>query len=131
MSVCFMPRPAKDCCRKSPIKFRIIKNIFISCDISKSDFEQNISHLFSSYYKMQAFGFTQDTQEFWCKKITNNLCVLYFTCYIQPEGKYHSSIIIKPLIGSDTELKKLETNIKNYITYYKNNDDDTFDFIDY
>ena len=131
MSVCFMP-VTKDYSRRSPIKYRYLENIFISCDISKTDFEKNITHLFSRYYKMQAFGFTRDTQEFWCKKITNDSCILHFTCYIQSEGECNSSIIIKPLIGSDIEIKKLEKNIKNFITLYKVIDDDEeFDYIDY
>ncbi len=121
----------KEYSRRSPIKYRYLENIFISCDISKADFEINITHLFSRYYKMQAFGFSQDTQEFWCKKIINTLCVLHFTCYIQPEGDCNSCIIIKPLIGSDIEIKKLEKNIKTYITLYKTIDDDQFDYIDY
>ena len=51
------------------------------------------------------------------------------------ETKWHAStnsfLFYHTIDLLDTELKKLETNIKNYITYYKNNDDDTFDFIDY
>ncbi len=128
MSICFMPAPSTP---RSPIKFKYFKNIIISCDINKDDFEKNITYLFSSYYKMQAFGFTQETQEFWCKKIINNICVLYFKCYIQYDGKYNSSIIIKPLIGTEIEFKKLEKNIKEYIILYKNSDDDTFEYIDY
>ena len=116
---------------RSPIKFRYLKTITISCDINKDDFEKNITYLFSSYYKMQVFGFRQETQEFWCKKILNNLCVLHFNCYVQYNGEYNSSIIITPLIGTDDEFKKLKKNIQNYITLYKNTDDDTFDYIDY
>jgi hypothetical protein len=122
-----MPAPSTP---RSPIKFKYFKNIIISCEINKDDFEKNITYLFSSYYKMQAFGFTQETQEFWCKKIINNICVLYFKCYIQYDGKYNSSIIIKPLIGTEIEFKKLEKNIKEYIILYKNTDDDTFEYID-
>jgi hypothetical protein len=125
-----MPMKTTDSSRRSPVKFRYIDNISISCDISKTDFEKNITYLFTSYYKMQAIGYTQDTQEFWCKKITNNSCVLYFTCYIQCDGDYKCSIIIKPLVGNENEFKKLEKNIKNYITLYKNFDDDVIEYID-
>ena len=116
MSICFMPVTTKEYSRNSPIKFRYIENIYIPCsDTIKDAFEKTIIHLFSSYYKMQAIGFTQDTQEFWCKKITNNLCVLHFTCNIMTDEYNNPSIIIKPIIGNDNELVKLKKNIKNYM----------------
>ena len=119
MTACLIPFSFKNLTHRDPLRYRIISKISICCDIDKNKLYDLIQFTFIKKGDFSVFGYNTHTEEFWAKKIVKDEFLLHFTINIKPDGYEKSNIIVKPIIGSDKEIKKLVSDIKEMIILYE------------
>ena len=122
MSAYTIPSSLKKNTSRESFRYGIIPNISIYCDIDKSKLLDIIQFTFKQKGDFSVFGYNTNTEEFWAKKFIKNEFLLHFTLIIKSKDYENSNIIIKPIIGSDKEIKNLVSDIKEMINLYKNSD---------
>ena len=120
MSAYTIPLSFKKKTSRDLLRYGIIPNISICCDIDKSKLLDIIQFTFTQKGYLSVFGYNTNTEEFWAKKFIKNEFLLHFTLTIKSNGYENSNIIINPIIGSDKEIKNVVSDIKEMINLYKN-----------
>jgi hypothetical protein len=120
MTACLIPFSIKNFNRKDIIRYRLIPKISISCDIDKNKLSDIIQFTFTQKGDLSVFGYNAQNKEFWAKKIIKDEFLLHFTLSINSLGHENSNIIVTPILGSDKEIRKLVSDIKEIINMYKN-----------
>lgn len=120
MTACLIPFSIKNFNRKDIIRYRLIPKISISCDIDKNKLSDIIQFTFTQKGDLSVFGYNAQNKEFWAKKFIKDEFLLHFTLSINSLGHENSNIIVTPILGSDKEIRKLVSDIKEIINMYKN-----------
>jgi hypothetical protein len=119
MTACLIPYNFKKTTSRDRLRYRIIPKISICCDIDKNKLSDIIQSSFIEKGDFSVFGYNTYSDEFWAKKNIKDTFLLHFTLTVQSIGYENSNIVIKPIIGSDTEIKNLLSHIKETIYLYK------------
>ena len=119
MTACLIPFSLKKITSRDPLRYRIISKISISCDIDKNKLYDLIQFTFIKKGEFSVFGYNTHSEEFWAKKIVKDEFLLHFTLNIKSDGYEKSNIIVKPIIGSDKEIKNLVSDIKEMINLHE------------
>jgi hypothetical protein len=119
MTACLIPFSFKNLSHRDALRYRIISKISICCDIDKNKLYDLIQFTFIKKGEFSVFGYNTHSEEFWAKKIVKDEFLLHFTLNIKPDGYEKSNIIVKPIIGSDKEIKKLVSDIKEMINLHE------------
>ena len=119
MIACLVPFSFKKISSRDALRYRIIPKISICCDIDKNKLYDIIQFTFIKKGDFSVFGYNTHSEEFWAKKVVKDEFLLHFTINIKSDGYEKSNIIVKPIIGSDKEIKKLVSDIKEMIILYE------------
>jgi len=112
--------------RRMKIENIHIPELLINCSINKFLLLDVIKFTFLQYCHFSVFGYNNQTDEFWAKKIINNKYLLYFTLKINYCDLNSSNIIIFPLVGDQLEFKNLLSLIQNNINLYQSNENNIY-----
>jgi hypothetical protein len=115
MTACLIPFSFKNLTHRDSLRYRIISKISICCDIDKNRLYDLIQFTFTKKCDFSVFGYNTYSEEFWAKKIVKDEFLLHFTLNIKNDGYQKCNIIVRPIIGSDKEIKKLVSDIKQMI----------------
>lgn len=92
--------------------------IIIECNINKKKLDNMINYLFIDFCELDIYGYHKFADEYWGKKVNNDVCILHFTFNILYNNIYSSIIKIQPIIGDKLELYNLVKNINECIKLY-------------
>jgi hypothetical protein len=112
------PFNLKSFSNRQKIKFKYIPDIKIKCCIEKELLIEIIKKKLVEYFNLSVFGYNNQFDEFWAKKIINDEYLLHFTMIITSSGYEKSNIIISPLVGSDKEINDLILKIIEILKLY-------------
>ena len=118
MSVCFNPYNIKTFTNKQKIKYKYIQDIKLHCNINKDFLYDIISFILAGYLDLSVIGYNNHAEEFWAKKVINNIYLLNFTLKIKSYGYENSVIIISPTVGDELEIKNLKQKFTDMLKLY-------------
>jgi len=102
------------------IQYRFVPKISINCDINRDILCEIIQFSFIHHNGISSvFGYNSSNDEYSIKKTIKNEFLLHVTLSIKSIDYENSTIIVKPLIGSDKEIKNFVCYIKEIVNLYK------------
>ena len=118
MSVCFNPINLKTSSKKN-MTYRYQTPIYLFCKIDTNKIKDIIKYTLIDINDLSVFGYNNQEEEFWAKKIINNNYLLHFTIKIESYNSHESTLVISSLVGNETEIKKIIESIKEMINLYE------------
>jgi len=120
MTACFLPFNIKKINVKNSLQYRFVTPINILIGLNKRDAYDKICYLMSASFKLNAFGYNKNVNEFWGKRTNKEKCLLQFNLQINEVDIDASYVIITPIVGTITDFNKLIDSIIQCISNYEN-----------
>jgi len=92
---------------KQNLFFNIIYSQTITANSNIKNVTEIINFLLSSKFNLKTYGYNRRENEYWGKKMDNNLCYLYFNIKICELNVSSCEIVITSLIDTNNEFKNL------------------------
>ena len=94
-------------------------NYNVYCNINKKEICDVMNIILIRFCKVNVCGYNKENDEYFGKKIKNNICELYFTILVVDSGENKSTILIKISNGNKTNVKELLENIIDALRLYE------------
>jgi hypothetical protein len=94
-------------------------NYQVFCDINKNEICDVMNIILIRFCKVNVCGYNKENDEYFGKKIKNNICELYFTILVVDSGENKSNILIKISNGNKTNVIELLENIIGALKLYE------------
>jgi len=101
--------------------FRVLENVSFYYEIDKPNVQLIMNRLLNDFCNMNISGYNNTNDYFWCKKMKNNVCVLFITIYITSPQFNKSHITVTTILGKKQEADVFIKNLKNALNRYKDN----------
>jgi len=121
MPACFLPNGDKKNKSIFCTKYRYIKPLQFSCNVSLESLYEIFQKCLNKFTEINICGFNSRTNEYWLKKINKCESNLHFNISIIKKTKTSSFIIITPILGTDNDINILTTRILNLLKIYDKN----------
>lgn len=94
-------------------------NYNVYCNINKNEICDVMNIILARFCKVSVCGYNKENDEYFGKKIKNNICELYFTILVIDSGENKSTILIKINNGNKSNINQLLKNIIEAIRLYE------------
>lgn len=118
MAVCFTPYNVKTFSPRHKINYKYMPDLKFNCNISKPLLTDIISFMLAGYLELSVIGYNNRSEEFWAKKVVDNIYLLNFTLSIKSYESETCEMIIKCSVGDDNEINNLINKITNMLKLY-------------
>ena len=120
MSVCFLPFNIKETSIKNISQFRFVTPINVLIGLNKKDAYDKICYLLAVSFKLNAFGYNKNVNEFWGKRTNKEKCILQFNLQINEVDIDRSYVVITPIVGTISDINKFISSFIQCIGIYEN-----------
>ena len=105
--------------RNKIMEFVRTPNYNVYCNINKKEICDVMNIILIRFCKVNVCGYNKENDEYFGKKIKNNICELYFTILVVDSGENKSTILIKISNGNKTNVNELLENIIDALRLYE------------
>jgi hypothetical protein len=105
--------------RNKIMSFVRTPNYKVYCNINKNEICDVMNIILIKFCKVSVCGYNKENDEYFGKKIKNNICELYFTILVVNTGEKKSTILIKISNGNKTNINELLENIIDGVRLYE------------
>ena len=118
MTACFLPNDGKKYKSIFGAKYRYIKPLKFTCNISIEILFEIFQKCLNKISEINIYGFNSRTNEYWLKKINKCESKLHFNISIIKKDKSSSYVILTPILGTDSDINMLTIKIITMLKIY-------------
>jgi predicted ATP-grasp superfamily ATP-dependent carboligase len=119
MSICFYQNNNKsNISPRTKERFRLVDEKILNCCLEKTKIDKIIRDIFTEFCGASVTGYDCNQDKYLCKKYIKSDCILHLEIKVISNNDYGSQIIIKPLIGTDGEIKSFMYDFNESIQMY-------------